>query len=104
MLKTSHRGFPYKLPQGLIISINPAFCREKRKNLLRILSLFPSQARSLAVLLNRLDYGESLVYWSLGKYKTLLLATGLDRSVGPTKKSTLVASPVRSETGIQFMV
>jgi hypothetical protein len=30
----------------------------------------------LAVLRDRLDYGESLLYWSLGKCKTLLLATG----------------------------
>ena len=33
-----------------------------------------------------------------------MFPTGLDRFVGPTKKSTLVPSPVRSETGILFMV
>lgn len=94
----------YKLPQGLIISINPAFCGDQRRNPFFLENVFPPPARSLAVLLNRLDYGESLVYGSLVKCKILLLATGLDRSVGPIKNKEVNSRPVRSETGILFMV
>lgn len=89
MLKPGYRISSHKGPKE---SINPT-----SKNIFVARSLHTPNLRP----------PQSIGLWRIARVlvfecKTLLLATGLDRSVGP--KSTLVLSPVRSETGILFMV